>query len=174
MRSARGFTLTELLVVMVLLGLIAGAATLRLAPLLDTATLEDACGRLEELDRLTRYRARSDWRECRLVLDLDRQVAFRLEDGSDVPRARRRLGRCRVAQIRRAEGTVTAGTVEMRVSSIGACPTYAVQVQGGGDRTRWLVFAGLSGECEVFDDEEPVDRAFAALALRLALRADAR
>ena len=162
-RSA--FTLLELLLVLVLLGLMAGAATLKLVPLVQTGALEATLKRLEELDRLARHRARSARAASRLVFDFDGGGARQVDAAGNASGAPVRLGRCRLEEVRTHDGRWRSGTCAVNVSPLGLTQTYALRIRGGEGSTRWLLFAGLGGECEVIDDDSKVERVFAPLAL---------
>jgi hypothetical protein len=98
------------------------------------------------------------------VFDLDKQIVYRLEGDGQAHYALVRLKPCRIEQLRTASGLVSSGETALTVSRSGFAATYALEIRSERDaRTRWLLFCGLSGQSEVFDDDADVEALFAAL-----------
>jgi prepilin-type N-terminal cleavage/methylation domain-containing protein len=66
-----GFTLLEMLVVILITGLLASAATLTLLHSSESSTLNDALRRIEYVDSVTRHAARREGNRYMIVVDLD-------------------------------------------------------------------------------------------------------
>lgn len=169
----RGFTLIEVMIVVLLAGIVAGAVSLSLAGPRRRAGMEDAVDGLAHFDRLTREYARRHGGSVRLVFDLDEGIVLRLvaDDAGEGQSPRYVLPAC--FQIRRlvlAGRTITGGRTALWCSDLGYTPTYAVCIEGPAAERRWVLLAGLTGQVCELDDEEQVRQVMAALPGR---RADA-
>lgn len=167
-----GFTLIELMAVIVLLSVIAGSVTLSLTGTHERRKREDVVGRIGHVDRQARQLAERMARPMVLTLDLrDQQLRYFHADktnGSlsmEVP-APFEIDRVRVTGI--DPRAYTAGTVEVPISSRGRSATYAVRLrndaeQGGENEHTWLIFAGLTGQMTWINDEKQLDNLLEAL-----------
>ncbi len=186
----RAFTLIELMAVVLLLGLLAGAVAWSLAENVEAAGRADAVGRVVQADCLARMAARRLGRPSVLRIDLEAQRLWRVTPAPggpagpgaetshpvDVP-AGYRIDRVAVAD---AAATRDAGIVEIAYSTGGRSASYALRlVRADRDETPagadapgpWLVVAGLTGHVSLNHDEADVDNLLALLA---AGRPDAR
>jgi len=175
-----GFTLIEMLAVVVLIGLLAGAVAYSMTGEVRRSSREDLLGELEYFDRITRTAARRFDEQRVLAIDLDRQRVRRIDrpgkwdekasariavgDGLSIDRVWIAAGD---ATPLRANGRTEArqeadGEVEVPFDPMGQSATYAVRI-AGPERTGWIVFAGLTGEPTRTDDDQAVDRLFESL-----------
>ncbi len=176
------FTLIEVLVVVVVMGLLAGAAVLTLSRSARAATVADGVRRLAPLDELTRAAARRSGRRMAVVLSVGERT-----DG--VPAARetdeasRETGTftrlppdVRIEEVwlwphgdRGAAGRTypdrhSDGEVTIHCSPDGWTPTYAVRlVDERAHAERWLVVAGLTGQVTEANDQRQVATIFDTL-----------
>jgi type II secretion system protein H len=143
-----GFTLIELIAVLVIIGLIAGVAGLSLRAPYTEARLEHVVAQIEQLDATARSRAARTGRPQQLVIDR-RAGRFRLLDPD-----RAGVGES-VVQLpdfldieRMASSAVDAGAGPRSIdyTPAGASPTYAVALRGPGKRETILVVAGWTGQ----------------------------
>ena len=174
--NLRGFTLVEVMAVVVVMALLAGAAVLSFVGPLRRATAREAVDRVASFDESCRRYAKRFDRDGEMVFSLaDGTMALRPAGiarngggggrGGGGPQPARlppgvRFNRFRVA----GEHARNAGFGEVSVpcSSLGAGVTYAVELAGPGI-DRWLVIAGLGGGATEVSDEREVDRIFAVL-----------
>jgi type II secretory pathway pseudopilin PulG len=68
----------------------------------------------------------------------------------------------RIESIRTARSKASDEIIELPISNLGATPTYCVEIKQG-DEQRWIVFAGRTGQSEVFEKSEDADEVFATL-----------
>lgn len=171
MKRHSGFTLIEVLAVLVVLGLLAGATAWSLADTADRATAEEVFGRIAHADRLARIAAERTGQNCVLRYDLDAQQMRRvLTDADGTQEAGHVVGlpkglaidRIVVHQLDRVTSH-ERGDVTVAYSARGRSISYAVRVAHDGTHT-WLIFAGLTGQMTVTDHEREVDNLFALLA----------
>lgn len=169
--SRSGFTLIEVLAVIVVLGLLAGAVAWSLAGDATQAIGEDALGRLAHADSMARAEARRFGREYTLRFDLNEQALRRLDEGDrqsahsvKLPTGHRIEAVAFKAQGDSGSGTlrrVTFGAADVVYSPAGRSVSYAVRIRSG-DARRWLVVAGLTGQVTQTDDAKAVDNLFDA------------
>jgi len=176
-----GFTLLEIMLVVVLLALLAGAVTWSLAGQLRRSDRADVISRLEHADAMARVAARRHG-PCVLRIDLDAQSLRRIDDRRGEGRASHTAvlpndfgvkrvvtttGRRDGTSSRRSGGAQqhTSGAVDIEYSRSGRSGAYALHVTGvrDDDEGLWLVFAGLTGQVTTLDNEDDVEKLFALL-----------
>lgn len=152
-----GFTMMEMVVVVLILGVIAAAVTLRVQGPLTSAKTADVVGAVVDFDRTTRSAARSQNRPLCMVLTVSEGKLARTDETGTTPAGGTlqlpegfRLTRARVRQ-----EDCPAGQATIRYSRQGLTPSYAVRVEGpaGG---QWLVVAGATGDVVQVNNEEDV------------------
>lgn len=173
------FTLIEVMAVVVLLGLLAGTVAWTMASQADRATLDDAIGRIAHADRMARLAADRTGEACVLRVDLAEGRLWRESVGIDGEPTRSHpvgvpggfaVDRVIVAGPTADAGDLFApgqvidiGTVGIAIAPPGRGPTYAVRLRSSDPTARWLVFAGLSGQMTVIDDEQQAQQLMATL-----------
>jgi type II secretion system protein H len=159
-----GFTLIELLAVLVIVGLITAVASLHLSGTVHTASIEWATDRLIATDSLMRSHASACGRPAHLRFELG---SGRLIRDFGEPRATPSpvdLGRSlQVSRFLSAARDIETGEVTIDYSSLGASRTFAVQLQGPGNQSRWLFFAGITGQVTRMEEGQDARRMLQAL-----------
>lgn len=153
MRS--GFTLIELVVVVVVMGILSCLAVITLGGTTDRYQLSRATETIELFDA----RARRDARRLGepIVATIQRSRNQLMVSGDRAADARFRLPQSvEITQIRMRRRVVAGRDVEIPFNRQGVCPTYAVQIQRGKLR-RWVVVLGLSGQVVALNDQGEVD-----------------
>jgi len=163
----RAFTLIEIMVVVVLIGLLSGAAMLSFARPLRARRARQAVEELVSFDTASRQAARNFGRDVEIVFELsaDRTELSRRELTSE-PRETFRAslpGGFHVEQVRSAKQTASSGDVAIRCSPRGLSRSYAVRVVGP-EFDQWLLVAGLSGQVSVVSNETKVESILAGIA----------
>jgi prepilin-type N-terminal cleavage/methylation domain-containing protein len=161
LRHGRGFTLIEIMVAVMLLALLATAAALSFAGPLRTSQASEALDQVRSIDATSRQFARRFGRGVQVVFDMtDNTIARREGDGKIAFRLSLPRGYC-VERVRTAAGAdSSSGECVVECSSLGLTRSYAVHVVGPG-LDKWLLFAGLSGQVSVVNDESQVTEIFA-------------
>lgn len=159
--ARRGFTLIELMVVVVIIGLIAGAVVVRTTGITRQARLEWSVGQLIQLDGGLRGFARSRGEKTRLEIELGTNRIKRSYNTGSTGGTPLTLGENVV--VRRfvlPTREASSGTGIIEYSSDGITPTYALEVESTGDpkQTVWLVFVGTTGQVERRQEEREVIR----------------
>jgi prepilin-type N-terminal cleavage/methylation domain-containing protein len=162
----KAFTLIEVMVVLLVVSIAAGAVTLCLAGPKRRAELDDVVGGVVQFDLLARQYALRHGKAVQLVFDLDGGKLLRVPG----PKAREAEfpqyalpGGCRLAALVLAERKVTRGRAAIWCSDRGLTPTYAVRIDARVGR-RWVVLAGLTGQATEFGDDTEIEQAIALLA----------
>lgn len=155
-RHSRGFTLIEILVVLVITSLLAAAVTFKLWEPLRVATAADVCEQVETFDHWARTRARHSADPVKLVFEVGRGEAMRKEAIDSTPTQRLRLARGWIIERLWVEGQESSsGEVEIELSACGYTPTYAIRLEGPEGVVRWLIVAGMGGDVtKVTDDAQ--------------------
>lgn len=180
----QGFTLLEVMAVVVLLGIIASATAWSLAQDAARAQSVGLAQRLEAFDRMSRLLAIRHDAPVRMMIDLDGRRLSRqmgqedqwVESGHDL----RWGSKLRVTRVLLASGwreadagvlaiRVDRGLVQVPVSRAGRSVSYALEISvpGGDDQDpppRWLVICGLSGQMVWMNDEGEIEQLLQSVA----------
>lgn len=176
----RGFTLIEIMAVVVLIGLLAGATAWSLAGQAQHTNHAEALDRLIHADTTARLASRR-LGPARLELNLDTQTLRLLTPDPDPAKKTLSAGspirlpaNHRLASIRYTPEP-NAPAIEQRTGIVrltytnGRTQTHALQILGppvadpdrrqASDKplTTWLLIPGLTGHAATYDDSEPID-----------------
>ncbi len=150
------------LAVLILLAVLTAAAAVSLRGAAASARVEDVAEQLVAFDRSTRDLARRQNRTPGLSFDLNRGTVRRT-DGARDPVPLGLPGGARVSRVIVRGLDSGSGEVPVGYSSLGQTPTDAVRLAGPAGE-RWVVFAGLTGQAMVLQDEREVEHILAAAA----------
>lgn len=153
----RGFTLIEIMAVVVIMAIFATAAVVTLGGTLAGARMQDAVYRVKHFDATSRSFAQKFARPTEMVYDLTggRFYRAKTDDRSDVSAAGRMPQRIAIDRVLVGRDSYPSGEAVVACSSDGRTPSYAVLLKGAG-RERWLVFSGISGYVTETEDESEV------------------
>jgi len=158
-RNHRGFTLVELLVVIALIGLLAGLTMTRMGSVTHRARLQAEVERLAALDGALRSHAARHAAACRLKLDLDAGEIERVSGGEDrIARTLALSGAVRLSRFLSATRDTGHGTIHVDYSPQGTSESFALQLQVGDGESRWLLFAGVTGQITEWEEQRDVER----------------
>jgi prepilin-type N-terminal cleavage/methylation domain-containing protein len=148
----RGFSLIEVTLVILILGIMAGAVTLRMAAPMNQANLNTIVAETGSFDNLARTAARTQGRPVQLVIDLG-EPALRTsgEDGASLGPAYVLPSGYRLAKLYLGDQTFYSGQTAIQCSRLGHTATYGLEIEATNGQRRWLLVAGLTGqmvECE--------------------------
>ena len=167
MRSA-GFTLLEVMAVLIIVGLFAAAVTLTPSGWFAAARFDEVTAQVTFMDQLARQRARRGDQAVELVFDLPQaRIERRDVDGgfSDDGRHHMTLPRgYEVTEMIVSRQSRRSRRVTVPVNTTGCTPSYALRIVGPSHEAKWLVIAGLSGQAITLDGEQEIDDAFDKLA----------
>ncbi len=145
-----GFTLVELMVVLLIMGLIAGVVALRFHGVVAGARGEVLMDRIENLDATARSHARLHGDESTIWFDLERQQVRVIHDeAADQAQTGGSIvefdGRWRLVAVHTAETSSRGGQVPIAMASTGFGSDYVLEMTDQGGNVRWLTVAGLTG-----------------------------
>ncbi len=166
-RRHPGFTLLEVLAVIVILAFLAAAVSVTASGFSGSAKMEDALDRLVFIDHLTRQHAARFDQPSEVVLDLRQGTMTRQNsEGQKIRHSHRRAlpQGYHIKRVKVPGGEVSSGKVSIPYSPMGHTPTYAVHVAGRDGRQRWVLFAGITGQSILLDDEKNLADLFKILA----------
>ena len=150
----KGFSLIEITMVLLIMGIAAAAITLRVEPLLHREGMEQVVRDIVDFDRLTRAMARRHDQQFRLVLDTSVGELRRLDVTGMESRGRavRLPENYAITKVLVRSQDVGAGTISIPCSHRGFMPTYAVRLDGPGGRRQWILLTALGGQEVLIDD----------------------
>jgi prepilin-type N-terminal cleavage/methylation domain-containing protein len=163
----QAFTLAEMTVVLLIIALIAAAATLRVQGPLRSAQQRDLIDAIRQFDHTTRMAAREQDRPLRIVVDADANELRRTDDqGRSISSPTMRLpGGFSVERIMIRGGKADEKKGVVPCSREGLTPSYGLELNCRGVR-QWVLIAGLSGKLVEMSDEDEARTSLHELDLR--------
>jgi prepilin-type N-terminal cleavage/methylation domain-containing protein len=157
--SSSGFTLIEVVVVLAVAAILAGAAALSLRGPYQAARLEDAIERLVLVDRQLRDHAQRFERPAQLnVCPNSGQIAAVEPKGDRPPIQAFQLdGAIKIEEVATPQRRSDCDVVAIPYSTQGRSPTFAVRLRGADNRQHWLLFVGTTGQMIRFEDDRTVE-----------------
>ncbi len=153
----RGFSLVEMLIVLLILAVVAGAVVLRIGPKPGRAALADITDRVLFFDHNSRVLTRQRGEPINMVFNLavcsarceDKNGKRLVENSMELP------ARCSIAKLMTAGRQFTSSSVSIHCSPLGLSPSYAVLLEAG-DWRQWVLISGLTGQPTKVQDEKQV------------------
>lgn len=183
-----GFTLVEVMVVVTLMGLVAASTAWSLAEDARSSSRTKVVADIVHADRMARLAAQRRGQPCMLQFDLQRHRLWRVTGpvgSGETSHVTTLPGRSRIDRILTAAGesssditttSADAGLAMVRYSRTGCSDSYALRLMfedgGAGEShpdelsggSAWMVFAGLTGQLTLVQNEAEVEKIFAMLA----------
>jgi prepilin-type N-terminal cleavage/methylation domain-containing protein len=159
-RPHRAFTLVEQIVVIVVIGLLAAAVAMSFSVPVAKVRAQDAVQAVRMLDEGARTQARRSGQAVQIVIDLSERTLARRDAAGETVFQVRLPSEIEIDRLRSGAEDVSSAEAVVTCSPLGLTRTYAVHLRGPG-LDQWLVFAGLSGEATVIQDEATLDSIFA-------------
>ena len=166
LRSRRrcAFTMLELMVVVLLVGLLATVVVLAIKPTLDRAVLQRTIDAIESADLRERAAAMTSPFAGGMIVDAGKNViTFRLSRRTVTVPGDWQIEGPRIGAVGSTlSGMTASGTRRVRYFANGQSDSYAIGMRQGQSReqsqTHWLVVAGLSGQASLHVGDDLVDR----------------
>lgn len=161
----RGFTLLELIAVMVVMALLAAATVYSLSGHVGRARVATALEMLSACDRLARQDAVRFQRYVLLEVDTDSgTVTWHAAQGDRAARPRRLPGSVAIEQVRTEQGRSSGGVrLEVLIHPRGTSDTYALKLSGPDEAGPWLLLAGITGQATRLANDDDVEQVFRSL-----------
>jgi prepilin-type N-terminal cleavage/methylation domain-containing protein len=160
-RGHRAFTLIEMIVVIVLIGLLSAAVVMSFARPVQKVRARDAVEMVRALDESMRAQARRSGQTAQIVIDLSARTLARRDGAGNVVFEAALPTGIEIDRFRNADEDLSSAHAVVSCSPLGLTRTYAVHLSGPG-LDQWLLFAGLSGDAMVIKDEATLDSIFLA------------
>ena len=160
----RGFTLIDVMVALIVLGVLTAAAVLSFSGPVERARMVEAVEQVKYLDASSRDLARRFGRNVQIVFDVSEGTMERREGrGREASFLTHVASPTRIEAVRTAGERKEYGEVSIDVSSLGISQTYALKI-AGPQGSRWVLVSGLGGESQVLLDDAQVEAIFAKVA----------
>src|SRR5438874_4575460 len=150
-QSPHAFTLIELMLAVMLLALLTGAAALSFVKPVRAARNREAIALVKRADALAREEAQRFGRPVRLQFDVSKSAIRRGDSVLQLPHG------CTLREVRTSDQSIPDGEFDLEISSLGLSHSYALHLQAP-DLDEWLIFAGLSGEMTTTTHESQVEQ----------------
>ena len=162
LNARRGFTLFELVAVLVVLAILAGAVAVSVRGHISNARLEAFLDRLETFDGRARGEARRRSELTVLSFDANTKLVSQISDQNSSGAARSFAvpGGLEIVAVKTVSDQASQGVLRIGVSPLGQTDTYALQLRASSGRELWLVVLGGSGQCLRFDKDNDVEDLF--------------
>jgi prepilin-type N-terminal cleavage/methylation domain-containing protein len=158
-----GFTLIEIMLAVLIVGLLASAAALSFRQPIRAARAQDAVELIHSFDAGAREVARRFAKPLVLTFDLREGRLERHENEDQATYTALLPHGVHIGQFRTAARRVAEERIDIPCSAAGLTRTYAVRLVGPGV-DRWLLVSGFSGDVQAIQDEAQLDAIFAATA----------
>jgi len=170
--TRRGFTLIEIAVLIVIVGLLAVAVSIRSAGWFRSARIQDIVSQLNNFDRQARSYTKRFNRAVRLEFDLDQGTIVRVDPATQQPMTHRiQLPRgFAIKQVSTVTGQIHSGQVTIPCSTAAHTPTYAVSISGPNRQSRQILVVGTTGQMVLLNHEREISNTFALLAPQTDIR----
>ncbi|MDZ4853063.1 MAG: type II secretion system protein [Pirellulaceae bacterium] len=149
-RCRSGFTIIELMVVVLIMGIMAGLAVLSVQGHIDRARWTQSIEQIEHLDRMGRIFARRDVSPYTLTFSRSKHKVELRATGANAPR--KSLRECKLpksfsfSSFQKNQERILGDKLEIEFSSSGQSSSYAVAIQASTGPSQWFVTLGLSGQ----------------------------
>lgn len=160
--SSPAFTLVEIMLAILLMGLLAAAASFTFADPIRAARTREAVEQVKSFDPAVRQYAQLSGHDVRVIFDMYEDT-IHCADGTQTPFSASLPRGFRIDQVRAADGRRSDGRIEIPLSRLGLSRSYAVRLVGPSFE-KWFLIAGLGGEVTQVADESSLDSIFAPIA----------
>lgn len=155
LNSRSAFTLIELAAVLAIMGMLVAVAAVSFKATCRAARAQYAVEQLQAFDKRVREHACLHGRPATLTIDLDKNLLSAIaKDRKDKPAIVALGSAARIDRVCVGRRTIDYGRATISIFQRGTTPTYAVRLRGSDESTRWLLFAGLSGQITEFLEDD--------------------
>jgi len=160
MKPHRGLTLIEIAVVLTILALVASLVVVNYREPVNNARLENTFETVERLDRRVRHWCKTNDTTACITVDLDRSV-FTAENGNGSPLPLPEVkipDGMKLKELRIMGENRFGRDTKIPYTSRGTAPGWAYSLVGSGNREKYRLIVGATGQAIPFDDEDALIR----------------
>jgi prepilin-type N-terminal cleavage/methylation domain-containing protein len=164
-RATPAFSLVEVMVVVLILAIAAGAVTLRLSGPLKMATMDEIVVNIGSFDGQTRSYCREQDRPTLVEINLDAGTLTRFgqTSGERVGSQLAMPSAWRIAVLKVRGTRAPTGKSDILYSRLGYAPSYAIMLESTDGRSQWLLSCGMTGQLVKVNDENKVNEILAQI-----------
>ncbi|MEQ1905316.1 MAG: type II secretion system protein [Pirellulaceae bacterium] len=162
MKRRRGFTFIELSVVLTILALFTTLAVVSFREPYQKIRFRNTIEQIDFWQTLQRKQCRRARQPQILIMDFEAQK-LQVGNGASPSQCLTFQGGMVVDQLIVSGKVSNQGTTAMMIGVDGQCETFALHLSGPFQQTRWLLFAGTTGQMTELDSAEQVHGALALL-----------
>ena len=161
-----GFTMIEVMVVLLLAALLATAVMASFSGVRQRAQAREVIEEIELFDRFTRQECQKLGQSEQVVVDMSESQLSRVHPGGQQIQGTPLVLPSNIKIDRAWVGNQKAeyGQINLICSPQGLTPSYALHLVGPKTESRWLVFAGMSGQGVVVSNDEQMAKTWAIFA----------
>jgi prepilin-type N-terminal cleavage/methylation domain-containing protein len=145
-----GFTLIEVMIVMLIMAIIAGLAVISVQGHIDQARWTRSFEQIEELDRTARISARRDASPYQITFDRSKRSvelrAIGVNASAKSVGAFKLPAQFKFDSFRKNKQTSSSESFVVEIAGNGQSPSYAVAIAAPSGPPQWLVTLGFSGQ----------------------------
>ena len=160
-----GFTIIELTVVILIIAIVAAAATINLSTPLANAKFQDVQIDLESFLLQARNRAANTDTAIEVTINIDNNIVTQKVAGTELEN-QKRLALPADYKIKRIVGEdfdISQGKMAVTYSTKGFADSYAILIAGKSNTQHWLLVSGLTTALTSLNDEKEVKNLFKAI-----------
>ena len=152
--SRRGFTLLELIVVLLLVALVSAMVVVRWSGLHRGPAMESAVSQLEFLDAHMRRYAQMRRQQCSMSIDLSSNLVRKQYHAASNknPRWESLGANIRILDVDGPSVFKQGNKVEIVYQADGSTRSFGLELSGPGEQRAYLLVAGVSGQVTRFDE----------------------
>ena len=163
MKKATGFTLIELTVVLLIMGIIAAIVTLKISGPVSQVKLQDVAERIKQFDIHTRSYARQHGKALRVDVDLSKNCISRWDNaGNQLGQPLKLPSNFSIEKCQVASQQQVRNATLLKYSSQGMTHSYAIKL-ADKSQSKWIFIIGLTGELVELENEQNVQKIMESL-----------
>jgi type II secretion system protein H len=163
MKKASGFTLVELTVVLLIMGIVAAAVTLKMSGPVSRVKLQDVVKQVKQFDTLTRSYTRQQGKAVRVNVDLSENRISRLDDeGEPLGRPLQLPSNFKIEKCLIASQQDASDMALLKYNSQGMTHSYAIKL-ADKLQSKWIIIIGLTGQVVELKNEQEVQEILESL-----------
>ncbi len=159
-KLCRGFTLVEVMIVMLIMAIMSGIAVMSVQGHINNARWTRSFEQIEEIDRTARISARRDASPYQITFNRSKRSvelhAIGLNASAKSVRAFKLPAPFKFDSFRKNTATSSSESFAVEIAGNGQSPSYAIAIAAASGSPQWLVTLGFSGQQIRMEDAKDV------------------